>query len=258
MTNIVLDELVSDLRDDGIAMIEFPAEIAEYAEERYFRDGASPRWKHNPDYEQSIQHISFTDPVLREVFLNETILRAIWQYYDDCQPYFGNPILAVKTEPTGNPYSHKPFSLDNFMHVLKTGKRRQKQAHVHMFHTDYPSQFSYMLLVSDVTDEHPHMEFAIGGICEPSTHAVTDDIAREQSRTIMKCTGRRGTLFLFDNGNYLHRAVYREGRQRHKLQTATFRLQDFVYGRGTDPASPDDHFLASLSPLVSTALAKIT
>ena len=198
--------------------------------------------------------ISFSDPVLAEVFLNEHILTAVQAYYGG-QPYFRNLILGVETTNKGKPeYVDPLFSLRNMRYVLKHRKRRL--AHALQFHTDYPSQISLMFLVNDVDDRCTHMEFAVGAKTHPSQHDVDDDVVYGRYE-IKRCTGPRGTLFVFDNGNHLHKAVHRPNTTRKMLHTSIMQEGHFIYGRGQEPAGADFSFLGSKPDVVRRSLEKL-
>lgn len=206
----------ASLRDTGIVKIEDETftKIASYLETEYFQPiekeparflghsepvfelGDSQRfvWDTNQARFASggteiSASISFADPVCKDLYLNDDLVRVLFKYYGR-QPYHRNQPLLQKV-------------------ALRPGQVALGNGN---FHVDHLYQISFMLLVSDVGDTDTHMEYCVGsnrrnmlaeGIEIPGDKCKT----RAVGYPIFKCTGKRGTLFVFDTSGF-HRANY--------------------------------------------------
>jgi len=91
-----------------------------------------------------------------------------------------------------------------------------------LFHVDHLHQMSFMLLTTDVTLEHTHMEYLMGSNKRPllkdGISIPTNEVKKIVPRypNVFKCIGKKGTLFIFDTTG-IHRAEYVESGIRRIL-----------------------------------------
>ncbi len=203
------------LRRDGIVRVEEKAfqEVAEYLDQAYFAplerpDGFSKVKLLHPDlfvldankqdyrrYGTEIgAKISFKDPTLTPLFFDPYLTGVIYNYYRR-QPYYRNQPFLQKISYDGKA---TPNTNSNW-------------------HTDYLHQLSVMLLVSDVTKQDTHMEYASGSHRRiwPVGNRP-EGIVAEHRWPLFDAVGPKGTLFLFDAGG-IHRAKYIGGSSRKIL-----------------------------------------
>jgi hypothetical protein len=213
------------LRDTGIVKIEDPAflKVADYLETEYFEPiekepagflghsepvfalGDRQRFVWDTNQERFASggteiscSISFADPVCQELYFHDDLIRVLLKYYGR-QPYHRNQPLVQKV-------SVRPGQV-----TLGNGN----------FHVDHLYQISYMLLVSDVGDTDTHMEYCVGSN-RRNMLAQGIEIPRDQCEAravgypIFKCTGKKGTLFVFDTSGF-HRAHYLSNSTRKML-----------------------------------------
>ena len=154
------------------------------------------------DYESSGTEIScaisFLDSECDPVFLNDELIKIFYMYYRR-QPYYRNQPLLQKV-------ALKPDQVP-----LENG----------CFHVDHLHQISLMLLVSDVTENDTHMEYCLGSnrrniLVEGIELSVPECDAKARDYAILKCTGKKGTLFVFDTSGF-HRANYTSNSTRKIL-----------------------------------------
>lgn len=213
------------LRDTGIVKIEDDTfqNVAEYLETEYFqpieKTPGSFLGRSEPVFGLGDQHrfvwdtnqarfasggteiscsISFADPVCQDLYFNDDLIRVLFKYYGR-QPYHRNQPLIQKV-------SLRPGQV-----ALGNGN----------FHVDHLYQISYMLLVSDVGENDTHMEYCVGSN-RRNMLAEGIEIPRDKCEAkavgypIFKCTGKKGTLFVFDTSGF-HRANYLSNSTRKML-----------------------------------------
>ena len=214
----------NQLKEHGVVKIEGYAPfvaVAEHLEKKYFqtieadperyksKDKVFP-WSQSEGFIQSTNkelyaiggteiscNISFRDPNCKDLLFNEDIAAILHKYYRR-QPYYRNQPHIQKISYAGK-------------NLIENGQ----------FHVDHLHQLSIMLLVSDVTDKDTHMEFCLKSHRRQLLLEGVElplDYCKEQAAKydLAKCTGPRGTVFLFDTSGY-HRANYQANSTRKIL-----------------------------------------
>lgn len=203
-------------RRNGILRVEEPVfqEAVEYLDRVYFKpleegrgvagialaDQALFAEENNPlHYKEGGTeinvNISFKDPHLAPLLFHPDLNGVLYNYYRR-QPYYRNQPLLQKISYSGK---LPPLSNSNW-------------------HVDYTHQVSIMLLVSDVTQEDTHMQYAIGSHKKIRRvgNFSADVLEKEGGYPVLDVVGRKGTLFMFDAGG-LHRACYKAATHRKIL-----------------------------------------
>lgn len=162
---------------------------------------------------------SFNDPGCLPLYLHDDLIRMLVNYYGR-QPYYRNQPLIQKV-------------------ALRPGQVALGNGN---FHVDHLYQISFMLLVSNVTDSDTHMEYCVGsnrrnmlreGIEIPGSLCA----AAAGNYPLLKCTGEKGTLFVFDTSGF-HRANYLSNSTRKMLHlnvTTGHNLGRFIDRRSAMP-----------------------
>lgn len=137
--------------------------------------------------------ISFADAACSALFFNEDLASILYKYYGR-QPYYRNQPLIQKVATNSGINPEAP--------PLTNGN----------FHVDHLRQVSFMLLVSDVTERDTHMQYCIGShkrnlLREGIEMSFDECKAKLNDYSIVKCTGKKGTLFVFDTSG-IHRGTY--------------------------------------------------
>jgi hypothetical protein len=231
-------QLLGQLKANGIIKIqnEMTTSIAKHIQSFYFdkfnakddHDYCQSNWQGKPQLftancildrykgmgttHQS--YISFQDPGIRDLVLNQQILGIIAKYLKR-QPYYRNQpkIQEVK-------YKKGP--------TMGNGQ----------FHVDHLHQISIMLLVSPVTLRDTHMQYYLKsnrrnilkeGILQEINQSA-HYTSQLNPKDIFHCVGEQGSLFVFDASGY-HRANYQEANPRRMLHfniTTGHNIEKFI------------------------------
>lgn len=145
--------------------------------------------------------ISYKDPDLAPLYFDQDVASVIYEY-NHRQPYFRNPPVLQTNLYTGD------------VEPVATYK----------WHIDRLHQVNWMFLVSDVTEEHTHMEYAMGSHIKPiwkdpfhpTQEEIADSVDPEYGHPICKLTGKKGTLYLFDSWG-IHRCHFKPKTKRRMM-----------------------------------------
>ncbi|MDB5810225.1 MAG: hypothetical protein JWN94_2347 [Betaproteobacteria bacterium] len=145
-----------------------------------------------------LSYISFADRQCQPLYLHPDLIQVLQKYYGR-QPYYRNQPLIQK------------ISLHSGQVPLTNGA----------FHVDHLRQISLMLLVTDISANETHMEYCVGSnrrnlLAEGVELPVEQCEAKARGYPIFKCTGKKGTLFIFDTSGF-HRANYISNSTRKML-----------------------------------------
>ena len=216
-------EWLKQLKDSGIVKIEIDefSKVAGYLERKYFElienqasvlksKTAVYPWGENEGFvldENKDTYksggtdircsISLADAGCRDLFLSRDLATTLYHYYGR-QPYFRNQPLIQKI-------------------ALREGDAISNG----QFHVDHLRQVSVMLLVNDITENDTHMEYCVGS---NQRNLLMEGIEMDGERCktlypkypVFKCTGKKGTAFLFDTSG-IHRANYQRNSTRKIL-----------------------------------------
>lgn len=134
--------------------------------------------------------VSLNDPKLYNWYFNNDLILLLGKMYKQ-QPYYRNqPIIQT--------YSFTESHTDDI-----AGK----------WHIDGGlNQITFMLLINDITENDTHMQYALKSSNKKHkeldrNYINVDNI--ESDYEIIKCIGKAGTLYVFQGGIGLHRAVYK-------------------------------------------------
>jgi len=184
------------LRQDGIVAVgrDFGG-LADYVRERYLASdfelpADSPLRANGLQVSHSV---SFADRRLHEVLFDPEICGMVCNYYGRQAYYRDNPTV------------HKEYAAPSAKPLVSG-----------VFHSDSYRQLSFMLLLSDLTENDTHMEFARGSHRDqqPSYDRTRiDQQAVPREFEIVHLIGKKGTLFVFDTEG-LHRGAYHQETRR--------------------------------------------
>lgn len=177
--------------------------VVNVSEERGATVG-NPVWK----------YVSLTDPVLQSIVLSPELLTLIHSYYGT-QPYL----------------RRMPFIKQNSM-------QKHHDADISsVYHIDQSKHFvSVMLLLSDLTENDSHMRFLAGThqIEQPDFRLQPNDPKNKDLEEellskydVVPLVGPKGTMFIYDNGNGIHKGHMSIGTTRNVMQ-ATFSRGDHI------------------------------
>lgn len=190
-------------------------------------------------------YVSLTDPILFRLVLHPGLLGVIQRYYES-QPYLRRMPYVKRTHIEAH-------------HVADISS---------VYHIDQGKHFvSIMMLLSDLTESDSHMRFLKG------THRIEQadfrfkpndprnkelDVTLESKHPIFNLIGKKGTMFIYDNGNGIHKGNMVTGTTRDVMQA--------TYSRGDHTTKPADHELLadvlkawanSNAPIVREAITRI-
>jgi hypothetical protein len=145
--------------------------------------------------------ISILNPTVFKFFTNPRLVNLVTDYYGR-QAYYRNlPVLSETSV-----------------------RENYEQDATYKFHVDYGlKQVSFMLLLNDVTETDTHMIYAKGSQLRTLPHKMVQDRNSFPDSDIFEkyemehVVGKKGTLFIFDAGNGLHRAMPVPGTRRRIL-----------------------------------------
>jgi hypothetical protein len=144
---------------------------------------------------------SFLHPKLFSFFTNPRLISLVSEYYGR-QAYYRNLPVFTQTSVPDN-YATDP---------------------TYKFHVDYGlRQVSLMMLLSDVTESDTHMQYALKSHLDRLPQSMVEDRFSysdeivEKKYSLLPLIGKRGTLFIFDAGNGLHRAFPKPNSHRRIL-----------------------------------------
>lgn len=113
---------------------------------------------------------------------------------------------------------NKPFRIRDTHSVITLPKTESinTSGHASSWHTDYANSFALMILMNDISIHDSHMEFVVSKKYDPALRLYNFDAS---NMTIKKCIGKAGTYYLFNNGNYIHRAKLMAGKERKTIHS---------------------------------------
>lgn len=212
----VLQTLLQKFRENGIVQFdENYADLADLLVAKYFenpvvenRDLTSEDYLVNLHSPSDLQaglaswiELSMLNPTLLKFFSNERLIKLVNDYYGR-QAYYRN--LPVLSETSVRDSS--------------------AQDATYKFHVDYGlKQVSFMLLLNDVSMDDTHMVYANGSHLKTLPHSMVSDRYSFDDEIVFSkyqlthVVGKKGTLFIFDAGNGLHRAMPKPGTTRRIL-----------------------------------------
>jgi hypothetical protein len=142
--------------------------------------------------------ISFSDPRLGQLLLNEDLHKLLSSYYGR-QHYIRNHPVIMKTDwRQGQPINYNGN-----------------------YHVDHLHQLSLMLAVSDIHPEDTHTEYAMGShkyvrtSIGPNGNCYSRKYVYDHYKIAHAC-GPKGTLFIFDTCG-LHAGKYQESKNPRKM-----------------------------------------
>ena len=190
-------------------------------------------------------YVSFTDPVLMRLLLNDDVIKLVESYYG-AQPYFRRMPFIKQTIFQAH---HQPD--------IST-----------VYHIDQGKHFvGVMFLLSDLTERDSHMKFLLG------THKFVENDFRfspddprnqeldkqlERDYAVFPLVGQKGTMFVYDNGNGIHKGQMVLGTTRNVMQ-ATFSRGDHEVKPKDRELLPDNlrDIIANESSIVRNSVEKI-
>jgi len=190
-------------------------------------------------------YISVTDPVLMSLVLHPGLLDVLARYYGS------QPLLR-----------RMPY-------VKRTHIEPHHSADIaSVYHIDQATHFcSIMMLLSDLSDQQTHMRYLVGThhIEQPDFRLKPNDPRNqelaaelESKYPLYKLVGPKGSMFIYDNGNGIHKGNMVFGTTRDVMQA--------TYSRGEHVSKPTDRDLMAenlrtaveaSSPLIRGAVARI-
>jgi len=148
---------------------------------------------------------SFKDPHLAPLLFNQDVCAILYNYYQR-QPYYREQPWIVHNALSAD------MPLDEFSRLEVSAK----------YHIDFYRQITMMLIVSDLTKNDTHLQYAIGshnGVRHPWNRYAYSDADVESKYSIFDCVGPKGTLIIMDAGSGFHRGFHVRGTVRKTLQT---------------------------------------
>ncbi|MFM7022031.1 MAG: hypothetical protein ACKOXB_03570 [Flavobacteriales bacterium] len=200
-----------ELEKNGVVKIENEFnDLVEYINKEYFSGKNSPYIAKDINTQRSIEMgimqattLSLKDPRLEKLYFNDEMLAMLSKHYKR-QAYYRN----------------LPTTLTNSYDQSKHKKDMQA-----LFHLDGGlDQISFMFLVNDLTDNDTHLQFSLGSNREKHKTADRYKFNQEEiekNYPLIKCTGKAGTLFIFQAGLGFHRGFQVSGSTR-KILHANF------------------------------------
>ena len=173
----------------------------------------------------NIYILSFLDPHLYEYFFDNDILAGIRRYMG-VQPVFRQSPWLEDVNFKNNCASL--ISLDPAMYAAA-------------FHTDYYRQLNIMLLLTDITEDTTHTEYAVGSnnrnIFKEGNnlaYPVSNKLIAEAGYPIHKLIGKKGDVIIMDTSGF-HRACHKENTTRRLLSLIINPNYPFIgYGESLD------------------------
>ncbi len=176
-------------------------------------------------------YVSLTDPVMARLLLQPDLLTMIGDYYGK-QPYFRRMPFIKRTSVQ----PHHEMDISSFYHI------------------DQGKHFvGIMMLLDDLSESQSHMRYLIGTHhIEQRAFRLLQDEPRtadfnaflESEYKVRPLVGPKGTMFIYDNGNGIHKGNMIAGTTRDVMQ-ATF-------SRGDHTTKPTD-----LEPLRDALIANV-
>ena len=155
----------------------------------------------------NIYMLSFLNSHLHAYFFDSNILAGITRFIG-VQPVFRQSPMLEDVN----------FS-DTSAHLISLDPAIYAAA----FHTDYYRQLNIMLLLTDITEDTTHTEYAVGSnnrnIFKQGNHLAYPESNRliaEAGYPIHKLTGKKGDVIIIDTSGF-HRACYKENTTRRLL-----------------------------------------
>lgn len=142
-------------------------------------------------------------------YANTWTARAMWDspLIDDALP------LVI----LGQYYGRSPVMRNNpLIQFIKATEDTEHDMLNSNWHVDHLHQVSMMLLLSEVTEQTMHMEYAVGSHRGLKLEGYYDDKQIRSQFPILKLTGKPGTLYMFDTAG-VHRANYLPNTSRKIL-----------------------------------------
>jgi hypothetical protein len=249
-----LKRLAEEFKSSGIVQFDQTfSELADALNEEFFDNFAgenldltSPGYKKKFDvtnYQRvglsTWSETTMLHPKLFSFFANTRLISLISEYYGR-QAYYRNlPVLTQTTVP-------ESYDIDP----------------TYKFHVDYGlRQVSLMLLLNDLTESDTHMEYAVGShLVKLPQSMIEDRFSFEDSivegkYSLRSLIGKKGTLFIFDAGNGLHRAVPKPGTTRRilhmNLTSGSYKVPQRRIGRALGEA------VRPCAPIVANAFSNL-
>jgi len=173
----------------------------------------------------NIYRLSFLDPHLYEYFFDIDILAGIRRYIGVQPVYRESPQLEDVN------FKNNVTSLISFDPAMYAAA----------FHTDYYRQLNIMLLLTDITEDTTHTEYAVGSnnrnIFKEGNflaYPVTNKHIEKAGYPIHKLTGKKGDVIIMDTSGF-HRACQKEDTTRRLLSLIMNPNYPFLgYGENLD------------------------
>jgi len=173
----------------------------------------------------NMYRLSFLDPHLYNYFFDMDILAGIRRYIGIQPVYRESPLLEDV----------------NFKNNVASLISLDPAIYAAAFHTDYYRQINIMLLLTDITEDTSHTEYAAGSqnrnIFKEGNnlaYPVSNKFIAEAGYPIHKLIGKKGDVIIMDTSGF-HRACHKENTTRRLLSLVMNPNYPFIgYGESLD------------------------
>ena len=218
------EKWLKEFAETGVLILDEFADIAKYINEEYIDQPENKYFVEDCFNQRCIDTgvsfskiISLKDPKLDKLLFHEDMFAMLNKHYKRQAYYRDFPEIRINQFVEGK---NTP-DISTLMHI-DTGL----------------DQVTFMLLLSDLTEDDTHMEVALKSCQVKHRNADRFQIEKEEIEKnfeMMQCVGKAGTLFLFRGGLTYHRAVVKSGSTRKIMHC------NFTTGHHINPKKSEDY-----------------